>query len=99
MKLQRLLILSVLLLAIGLGLFFGYCSGNAGFSTGIPISGTSLHICMATTGVPAISGFFCTITGILLLLIAFVTAIIGQVKAVLARSGNLKVPQGGDLES
>ncbi len=60
MRSERVLIGSVLFLAVGLGLIFGFCNGTTGFSFGYPFSATSLHIDITTTGVPALAGMALT---------------------------------------
>jgi hypothetical protein len=78
MKPDRPLILSLLFLAAGLGLIFGYCHGDSGLSAALPISGSSLHICITTTGAGALGGFALTVIGTLLLICAFCLAIAAQ---------------------
>lgn len=75
----RTLIAAVVLLGLGLGLTFGYCHGTVGFSAAYPVSGTSLQLAITTTGLPAIAGFAATVLGLLLLVAAFVQAIVGEV--------------------
>lgn len=78
MKPDRPLILSVLLLAVGLGLVFGFCHGTAGVSAAYPFSGCSVNLCTTTTGPGALGGLMLVLLGALLLLWSFVLAIVAQ---------------------
>jgi hypothetical protein len=80
MKPDRPLIASVVFLAIGLGILFGYCHGTAGLSAAIPVSGASFNLCVATTGPGALGGFALTVLGVLLLLWAVFLAVAGQIR-------------------
>jgi hypothetical protein len=71
MNAERTLIISVAFLALGLGLIFGFCHGNAGFSAAYPPSGASFQLSLTTTGLPAEGGFAATVIGVVLLLPAF----------------------------
>ena len=76
MKSESVLIGSFILLAIGLGLIFGYTHGTVDFSTAYPVSGASLQISISTTGVPAVAGVPLTLLGVLLLIAAVISAIL-----------------------
>jgi hypothetical protein len=80
MNTERTLIVSVALLALGLGLIFGFCHGNAGFAAAYPPSGASFQLFIATTGIPAEAGFAATVIGVVLLLAGFLQAIVEQVR-------------------
>ena len=71
------LIVAVLSLAVGVGLIFGFCNGTTGFNFGLPVSGTSLHLDITTTGVPALAGLALTVAGAFLLIVATLIAMIG----------------------
>ena len=79
MRTDRPLILSVVLLATGLSLIFCFCQGTSGLSAAFPISGSTLHLDVTTTGPAALGGIALTAVGILALLWAFLAAIVGQV--------------------
>jgi hypothetical protein len=79
MNAERTLIAAVVFLAIGLGLIFGYTHGTVGFNAAYPVSGASLQASINTTGMPAMTGFASTVLGLLLLVLAFVQAIVAQV--------------------
>jgi hypothetical protein len=83
MKSNRSLIAAVLLLAAGLGLIFFYCNGTTSMNVGYPFSGSALHIAITTLGPAAVGGVALTALGLLLLIWAFVWAIVevGTAKA------------------
>jgi len=74
---KGLLVISVICLAIGVGLIFGYCSGTAGLSFGDSLSGSTIHIDITTAGIPMLCGVVLTGGGTFLLVIAWVIAFIG----------------------
>ena len=74
MKSDYVLIGSVLLLAVGLGLIFGFTHGNVGFNAAYPVSGASLQLSINTTGLPAMAGVPLTLLGVLLLIVAVISA-------------------------
>jgi hypothetical protein len=76
---RGLVIASVLCLAAGVGLIFGYCNGTTGLQVGSPMAGSSLHVDLTTKGWPALLGLALTGAGTLLQVIAFFTAILGIV--------------------
>ena len=80
MNAERTLIVAVGVLALGLGLIFGFCHGNAGVSAAYPPSGASFQLSITTTGFPAEGGFAATVIGVVLLLAAFLQAIVEQVR-------------------
>ena len=85
MRSDRPLILSVLLMAAGLGLTIGYCSGNAGLSASFPLSGASLKLSLATFGPAALGGPALTALGLVMLLWAWVCAIFHQMGLFVTR--------------
>jgi ABC-type Na+ efflux pump permease subunit len=78
MRSGRVLIAAVVFLAAGLWVLFNYCQGGAevGFSSDIAANKVSLN--MTTTGVPMLVGLPLAGIGLLLMLIAFIGAIVGQ---------------------
>lgn len=78
MKSDYFLIGSVLLLAVGLGLIFGYTHGTVGFSAAYPVSGASLQVSINTTGLPAMTGVSLTVLGLVLLVGVVISAIARQ---------------------
>ncbi|MFZ0746760.1 MAG: hypothetical protein WAM85_20310 [Terracidiphilus sp.] len=74
----RVLIGCVLCLAVGLGLILGFCSGTTGFSFAYPFSAASIHIDITTTGLPAVAGVVLTGIGCLLLVLALIMSMAGQ---------------------
>lgn len=79
MKPDRPLIVSVLCLAAGIGLIFGYCHGNTSFAAAYPFSGTMIHIDFSETGPGVLGGLALTAIGVLLLIWSFLAAIVNQV--------------------
>jgi uncharacterized membrane protein len=77
-RLKGVLIVSVLCLAVGVGLIFGFCNGTTGFNFGYPMSGTSLHIDITTKGIPALSGLALSLLGAFLLVVSFFIALSGM---------------------
>jgi len=85
MKPDRLVIVSVLCLASGLGLIFGYCDGTVGANVAFPLTGCSLHICTTTNGPGALGGLVLTGLGAALLLCSTLVAIIHQIQLIVTR--------------
>jgi hypothetical protein len=81
MKSDYVLIGSALLLAIGLGLIFGYTHGTVGFNGAYPVAGASLQVSVNTTGLAAMAGVPLTLLGLLLLIVAVISAIARQFAA------------------
>ncbi len=79
MKAERPLLGSILFLAGGLGLIFGYCNSATSFNAAFPFSGSTLHIDVLTNGPAAVGGVVLTAIGLLLLLWAALAAIVGQI--------------------
>ena len=78
MKAGRVLIAAVLFLCVGLWLVFAYCDGTTGMNFGYPLSACKLTIDVTTTGVPVLVGIPMVGIGSLLMLIAFIAAIVSQ---------------------
>ena len=78
MKSDRLVIGSVVFLAAGFGLLFGFCDGTTGLNIGYPFSATKLHVDITTTGIPVLAGLPLVAAGSLLLFIALIAAILSQ---------------------
>jgi len=79
MNCERSLIASIVFLATGLGLIFGYCHGTIGLSGAYPVAGAALELSIKTTGLPAITGVAATLIGVVLLIVALVQAVVGLV--------------------
>jgi hypothetical protein len=77
-QVKGVLIVASLCLAAGVGLIFGFCNGTTGFNFGVPLSATSLHIDITTTGVPAVAGLALTLLGAFLLMVATIIAFVGM---------------------
>jgi hypothetical protein len=78
------LICSVILLAAGLSLIFGYVHGNTSFAAAYPFSGTMLHVDFSEVGPGVLGGMALTALGALLLAWAFIAAIVNLVGRWLA---------------
>jgi hypothetical protein len=79
MRADRPLLGAILFLAGGLGLIIGYCNGATSFTASFPFTGSTLHIEVLTNGPAAIGGVVLTAIGLLLLVWAFLAAIVGQI--------------------
>jgi len=77
------LVTAVVCLAVGIGVFLGYCHGTTGFQFSDSISAVSIHLDITTTGVAAIVGLVLTLAGAFLLTVATVIALI----AIFRRKG------------
>lgn len=75
------LLVAVVCLGAGLGVVFGYCNGTTGLSFAYPLSGSSVHIDITTTGsgVPVAVGLVGV--GTFLLVIATILALIGMFRS------------------
>jgi len=93
MRAERPLIVSVVLLAAGLGLIFGYCHGSVGIGVASPMSASSFEIATKTTGPGALGGPALTALGVLALLWAALAAVVNQVRELFA---GLRARQGRD---
>lgn len=76
MKSNRSLIAAVIFLAAGLGMIFVYCNGTTSMNVGYPFAGSALHVAITTTGPAAVGGVALTLLGLLLLIWAFIWAIV-----------------------
>ena len=76
---RGLVMVSVLCLAAGAGLIFGYCNGTTGLQFGYPLSVSSLRVDMTTKGWPALTGVTLAAVGAFLLFLAFFAAISGMI--------------------
>jgi hypothetical protein len=76
MRVDRPLVGAVIFLAVGLGLIIGYCHGTTGFSASYPFAGSTLHLDLTTTGPAVLGGVICTAFGCLLLVWAFLAALV-----------------------
>jgi hypothetical protein len=85
MRIDRLLIVSVVCVSSGLGLIFGYCNGTVGANAAFPLDGCSLHINTTTTGPGALGGLVLTGLGAALLLCTTLLAIINQIQLIASR--------------
>jgi hypothetical protein len=70
------LIGAIIFLGFGLGLILGYCHGNTGMSAAYPLAGSTLHIDLTTTGPAVLGGVTCTVIGAILLIWAFIAALV-----------------------
>jgi len=77
MKSDGPMILAVVLLGAGVSMIFGYGVGSAGFNAAYPISAANLHLSIATTGPAALGGFALTVLGLLAMVWALLSAIVG----------------------
>jgi hypothetical protein len=83
MKADRPLILSVLLLAAGVGLILAYCHGTTNLSAAYPFSGSTLHVDFTTVGPAVLGGILMTALGVLLMVVALLAAVVGEIGRLL----------------
>jgi hypothetical protein len=85
-KVKGVLVVAVVCLAVGIGVIFGYCNGTTGLQFGYPLSASSIHIDITTTGagVPIAVGLVSI--GSILLVVATIIAVTGMVR----RKGNME---------
>jgi hypothetical protein len=76
---KGLVIVSVLCLAAGLWLIFGYCNGTTGLQLGSPIAASSLRLNLVTNGWPAILGLTLTAIGAVMQVVTLLAALLGLV--------------------
>ena len=104
MKADRPLIVAFLLLATGLTLIFAYGTATSGFNIAYPLSGSSLHLDLTTTGPAVLGGVGLTAIGLLLLVWAFLSAIVCQIGHLAGRETSIETllerypdssPEGG----
>ena len=82
MRSERPLIASVLFLATGLSLIFGYCNGTSSLNAAYPMAASVLHLDITTAGPAALGGITLTAIGVLLLIWALLGAIVGQITLI-----------------
>jgi hypothetical protein len=78
MKPDRPLIAAIFFLAAGLSMTFWYCQGTAGLSAGFPVSSSTIHFSVTTSGPAALGGIVLTAIGLALLVWSALVAIFGQ---------------------
>jgi hypothetical protein len=78
MRTGRVLIGAVLFLGAGIWVLFAYCNGTTGANFGYPLSGCKLTIDLTTMGTPVAVGIPLVGIGMLLMVIAFIGAIVAQ---------------------
>ena len=78
MRSGRVLIAAVLFLSAGLWVLFNYCHGNAGLNFSSDLTANKVSLDLTTAGMPMLIGIPLAGIGVLLLLIAFIGAIVAQ---------------------
>lgn len=76
MKIDRLVILSFVLIAVGVIWVTTHWNGSVGFNFAFPVSGSNLTFNTTNTGSSALFGVLFTAFGLLLFFISFVGAVI-----------------------
>jgi hypothetical protein len=89
MRADRPLIASVVFLATGLSLIFGYCNGASSFNAAYPLASSALHLDITTIGPAAVGGMALVLMGLLLLTWALLAAIVSQIGLL---AGNTREP-------
>jgi hypothetical protein len=100
MRSDRPLIASVVFLATGCSLIFGYCNGTSSLNAAFPIDASTLHFDITTTGAAALGGIALLGVGLLLFVWALLAAIVGQIGQLAgsARDPDRIVPSDRILE-
>lgn len=75
---RRVLIAAVVFLSGGLWTLFNYCNGNVGVTFGDSLTANKITMDVTTVGVPMLVGLPLVGLGLLLMVIAFIGAIVGQ---------------------
>ena len=89
MRADRPLIASIVFLATGFSLVFGYCSGATNLNAAYPLAASVLHLDITTSGPAALGGIAFVGIGLLLLIWALLAAIVGQIGLL---AGNSREP-------
>ncbi len=79
MKSDRALIGAVLCLAAGIALIITYCTGATSMNAAYPLASSSVHLELTATGAAALGGIALCVFGLLMLVWAFLCAIVGQI--------------------
>jgi uncharacterized membrane protein YphA (DoxX/SURF4 family) len=72
------LVFAVVCLAAGVGVIFGYCNGTTGLQFGYPLSASSIHIDITTTGAGVPIAVVLVAIGAFLLIVATIIALVGM---------------------
>ncbi len=86
MRSDRPLIASIVFLATGLSLIFGYCNGATSFDAAFPLASSALHLDVTTTGPAALGGLACIGLGLIFMLWALLAAIVSQLGGLASNS-------------
>lgn len=86
MKSDRPLILSILCLAAGITLIILYCTGTTSMSAAYPLANSSFHMEITASGAAALGGIALSAVGILLMVWAFLAALVGQISLLAGTS-------------
>ena len=78
MKTDRWLIASLISLTAGLWLCFAWCHGSVGLAFAYPLAGTKLSIDITSAGGVVLAGIPLVLLGVLLLVTAFLSALVDQ---------------------
>jgi len=78
MRSGRVLIAAVVFLVAGIWVLFEFTHGTAGLNVSSDLAGNNVSLDMTTTGLPAVIGLPLLGIGMLLMLIAFIGAIVMQ---------------------
>jgi hypothetical protein len=92
MRSDRPLIASVVFLATGLSLIFGYCTGASSFDAAFPLAASALHVNVTTIGPAALGGIACTGIGLILMLWALLAAVVSQLAGMASSSRDSREP-------
>jgi hypothetical protein len=89
MRPDRPLIVALASLATGVALIVGYCQGTTSMNVAYPLSGSTLHIDLTTSGPAVLVGFALTALGLLLLAWALLAAMVHQISLLASREDRM----------
>lgn len=72
---RPLILISVVCLVVGISVLVTYCHGATSMAFALPVAGTALHMDITTTGAPALLGVVLTALGAILLIAAWIAAL------------------------
>ena len=97
MKSSRWLIAAVFCLAPGLWAVLAYCHGNSGLAFSLPVSASKLTLDVTTMGAPVLIGVPLVLLGAILMIVAFLLAIVEQFRPTVRTAAPPEPPSRKDI--